>query len=185
VSANVAVIYSGADVREVAEAFGEAAHELSASVRLLRVPGDDSGVEHPDATFADLEWADGIAFGTPVAPGHPSPALISFIEATEPLWRSARLFDKVVSTFTDEPERFAPDPVVHPIYMALYQWGAVIVGPRVFDLAFDAQPRPGDVESEGTLPGPRHRTANYRGRRLTALATVLASERSRRLRLEL
>jgi multimeric flavodoxin WrbA len=185
VSANVAVIYSGADVREVAEAFGEAAHELSARVRLLRVPGDDTGPDHPDATFEDLEWADGIGFGTPVAPGHPSPALVNFIAATEPLWRSARLFDKVVSTFTDEPERFAPDSVVHPIYEALYQWGAVIVGPRVFDLAFDAHPRPDDPDDTAPLSGPRLRTAHYRGRRLTALAAVLAAERSRRARLEL
>lgn len=184
-SANVAVIYSGTDVREVAEAFGEAAQEVSANVRLLRVSGDDTGPDHPDATFADLEWADGIGFGTPVAPGRPSPALVAFIETTESLWRSARLFDKVVSTFTDEPERFAPDAVVHPIYEALYQWGAVIVGPRVFDLAFDAQPQPGDRESKGSLAGPRLRTAHYRGRRLAALAGVLSAERSRRARLEL
>jgi NAD(P)H dehydrogenase (quinone) len=185
VSANVAVIYSGAGVREVAEAFGEAARERSANVRLLRVPGDDTGRDHADATLADVEWADGIGFGTPVAPGRPAPALLTFIEATEPLWRSARLFDKVVSTFTDEPEHFAPDPVVHPIYEALYQWGAVIVGPRAVDLEFDAQPRAADSETGGGLTGPRLRTAQYRGRRLAALAGVLSAERSRRLRLEL
>jgi hypothetical protein len=91
----------------------------------------------------------------------------------------------VVSAFTDEPERFAPDAVVHPIYHALYNWGAVIVGPRAFELAFDAKPRPQDPESTDTLSGPRLRTANYRGRRLAALAGVLATERSRRERLEL
>jgi NAD(P)H dehydrogenase (quinone) len=187
-SANVAILYSGADLREVAEAFGEAAEDLSASVRLLRVPGGDRGQssgDPPEATFADLEWADGIAFGTPVGAGHPSPALIDFIERTEPLWSSAKLFDKVVSVFTDEPEHFAPDPVVHPIYEALYQWGAVIVGPRGFELAFDAQPRPKDPVTKGALSGPRLRTAHYRGRRLTALAGVLAAERARRMRLEL
>ncbi len=187
-SANVAIVYSGADLREVAEAFGEAAEDLSANVRLLRIPGGDSADrsgDHPDATFADLEWADGIAFGTPVGAGRPSPALIDFIERTEPLWRSAKLSDKVVSAFTDEPEHFAPDAVVHPIYDALYRWGAVIVGPRASELAFDAQPRPEDPVTKGALSGPRLRTAHYRGRRLTALAGVLAAERARRMRLEL
>jgi hypothetical protein len=36
-----------------------------------------------------------------------------------------------------------------------------------------------------SLPGPRLRTAHYRGRRLAALAAVLAAERARRARLEL
>jgi NAD(P)H dehydrogenase (quinone) len=187
VSANIAVIYCADELREVAEAFGEAAVHLSARVRLLRVPGSQpagSG-EHPDATLADVEWADGIAFGTPLAPGQPSDALMAFIKSTEPLWSSAKLFDKVVSTFTDEPEHFAPDEIAHPIYDALYHWGAVIIGPRAFELAFDARPRRDDPESSGPLPGPRLRTAHYRGRRLAALASVLTAERARRAQLEL
>ena len=46
-----------------------------------------------------------------------------FIASTEPLWSSGRLYDKAVTVFTDEPEHFAPDSVLHPIYDALYQWG--------------------------------------------------------------
>ena len=71
-SANIVVIYSGA-LRDVAERFGEAAEHLSACVRVLWVPGDErseGGSAHPDARFGDLEWADGIAFGTPVGDGH-------------------------------------------------------------------------------------------------------------------
>jgi NAD(P)H dehydrogenase (quinone) len=189
-NANITVIYSdsGADLQEVAEAFGEAAEHLSSQVRMRRIPEgeqSDRGVGHPQATLDDLEWADGIAFGTPAEAGRPAPALMSFIEHTEPLWSSARLFDKVISVFTDQPEGFAPDPVVHPIYEALYHWGAVIVGPRAFELAFDARPRPQDPETTGRLSGPRLRTAHYRGRRLAAIAGVLAAERARRERLEL
>jgi NAD(P)H dehydrogenase (quinone) len=187
-SANIAIIYSGPGLLPVAEAFGEAAQDLSATVRLLCVGEGERAAdapEHPEANFTDLEWADGIAFGTSIGSGRPAPGLIEFITSTEPLWRSAKLFDKVVSVFTDEPEHFAPDAVVHPIYEALYQWGAVIIGPRAFELAFDAQPRPEDRGSEAALPGPRLRTAHYRGRRLTALAAVLAGERARRMRLEL
>ena len=181
-SANIVVIYSGA-LRDVAERFGEAAEHLSARVRVLWVPGDErseGGGAHPDARFGDLEWADGIAFGTPVGDGHPAAALMEFIEATEPLWSSGWLHDKVVTVFTDEPEHFAPDSVLHPIYDALYHWGAVIVGPRAFELAADAQRRHGVSESGGPLSASRLKSAQYRARRLARIAGVLADERERR-----
>jgi NAD(P)H dehydrogenase (quinone) len=185
VTANIAVIYSGAAVCEVAQALAEAAGQLSATVRLLRVPKGDEAGEHPEAALGDLEWADGIAFGTPVGAGRPSAALMRFLERAEPLGRDDKLYDKVVTTFTDEPERFAPDPIVHPIWDALYQWGAVIVGPRAYELALDARARRDDASVPGGLAGPRLRTARYRGRRLATLAGVLAADRARRMRLEL
>lgn len=186
-SANIVVIYSGA-LRDVAERFGEAAEHLSACVRVLWVPGDErseGGGAHPDARFGDLEWADGIAFGTLVGDGHPAAALMGSIEATEPLWSSGWLHDKVVTVFTDEPEHFAPDSVLHPIYDALYHWGAVIVGPRAFELASDAQRRHGVSESGGPLSASRLKSAQYRARRLARIAGVLADERERRERREL
>lgn len=186
-SANVAVIYTGA-MRDVAEVFGEAAGHLAARVRLLRVSedeGEESASADPLAGLGDLEWADGIAFGTPIGDGHPARALIAFIERTEPLWSSGRLYEKAVTVFTDEPEHFAPDSVLHPIYDALYQWGAVIVGPRAFELELDARPGRAFLESGSPMPAARLRTAQYRATRLARLAGVLADERHRHERLEL
>jgi NAD(P)H dehydrogenase (quinone) len=186
-SANIAIIYSG-DLQQVAAAFGEAAEQLSARVRLLRVSGaenDPSRGAHREANFDDLDWADGIAFGTPLGHGHPAAELMAFIEGTEPLWTSGRLRDKVVTVFTDQPEEFAPDSVLHPIYDALYRWGAVIVGPRAFELELDARPDHSVAGSASTLPTPRLKAAQYRAGRLARLADVLADERRRRERLEL
>ena len=87
--------------------------------------------------------------------------------------------------FTDEPERFAPDSVLHPIYDALYKWGAVIIGPRAFELALDARATDSAPTPSSSLPVARLRTARYRAARLTRLAGVLADERHRRERLEL
>lgn len=181
-SANIAVIYSG-DLRSVAEAFGEAAEHLGTRVRLRRVPGAENGDlsdATPEAGLGDLAWADGIAFGTPVGPGRPATELMRFVEGTEPLWSNGRLYDKVVTVITDEPEHFAADSVLHPIYDALYHWGAVIVGPRAFELALDAHAPHGPGASDELLSGARLRTAQYRGRRLAALANALTAERSRR-----
>jgi NAD(P)H dehydrogenase (quinone) len=189
VSANIAIIYCGAQLREIGAAFAGAAERLGSRTRLLQVPqpgpGENLSPTDALATFDDLEWADGIAFGTPIGDGRPAPELIAFIEQTEPLWSSARLYDKVVTAFTDEPEHFAPDSVVRPIYETLYHWGAVIIGPRAFELDYDARQGPADPPASGGLSGPRVRTAQYRGRRLAALAGVLRAERSRREQLTL
>ena len=110
-SGNITVIYV-CDLRAVAEAFGEEANHVARQVRLARLAaaeGMATESAHPSAELRDLEWADGIAFGTPAGDGVPAPELMRFIEATEPLWSSGRLYDKAVTVFTDEPEHMAPD----------------------------------------------------------------------------
>jgi hypothetical protein len=132
-----------------------------------------------------VEWADGIAFGTPIGDGDPDPALMRFIDSTEALWSSGTLSDKAVTVFTDEPEHIAPDSVFHPIYDALYRWGAVIVGPRGFELDLVAHSGSPAPEGHASLSVPRLRTAQHRAYRLARLAGVLAEGRARRQRVEL
>jgi NAD(P)H dehydrogenase (quinone) len=180
-SAEIAVIYCGAGVREVAEAFADGARPLSGEVRLLRVAGTEaSGDDHPVATIEDIEWADGIGFGTPARGDCPTPELMDLIERGARLSRDAPVGDKVVSVFTDEPEQVAQDLVGRPLWDALYQWGAVIVGPRASELTFGARSRSGDPATVSGLPAPRARSAGYRGRRLAVIAGALKEERARR-----
>ena len=92
-------------------------------------------------------------------------------------------------------ERLAADG--HEVsYLTLRQWdhgvdpevagvNVRIVGPRMVDLAFDAQHRSEDLKAGAGAAGPSFRTAQYRGRRLAAIAGVLSAERARRSRLEL
>jgi len=186
VSANIAVVYCG-NVHDVATVFGEVAERLSAYVRVLWVPGhhDARGGAHPDASFADLEWADGIAFGTPVGDGTPSAALMAFIDATEPLWSSGWLHDKVVTVFTDEPAHIAPDSL-----LASDLRGALPLGSGDRRAACVRTPPRRTVGSRAPRNrvgpvGPRLRAAQYRAARLARLAEVLADERHRREPLEL
>lgn len=181
-SANVAVIYAG-DLATVAEVFGEAAGRVAAGVRVLSLEGARG--EHGSPRVHDLEWADGIAFGTPVGVGIPAPELMHFLEGTELLWSSGRLFDKAVTVLTDRPEQFAPDSVLHPIYDALYRWGGVIVGPPRFEFELKALPGGPLAGSRSSLPASRLRSAQYRAVRFARLAGVLAEERGRRERLGL
>jgi NAD(P)H dehydrogenase (quinone) len=161
---------------------------VATQVRTARL-GDldeaEAASAHPQADLSKLEWADGIAFGTPAGQGHPAPALMEFLDSSEPLWRNGRLYDKAVTVFTDQPEHMAPDSILHPIYDALYQWGAVIIGPRYSDLSWGAESDSPHTASHPTLPGPRLRAAQYRARRLSRLASVIAEEHGRRARLQL
>lgn len=69
-----------------------------------------------------------------------------------------RLHDKTVTVFTDEPEQFAPDSVLHPIYDALYQQGAVVLGPRALDLGGARSHHQGS-ESTGPMSESRLQSA--------------------------
>jgi NAD(P)H dehydrogenase (quinone) len=185
-SGRIAVIYTG-NLAAIADVFAEAAGHLATQVRTTRLGDSDEAQAgaHPADDLSQLEWADGIAFGTPAAPGRPEPTLMEFLDRSEPLWSNGRLHDKVVTVFTDEPEKMAPDSILHPIYDALYQWGAVIIGPRYSDLGWAGQPGDPQAARYPSLPGPRLAAAQYRARRLARLASVIAEDRGRKARLQL
>lgn len=187
-SGRIAVIYTS-DLGEIADVFADAAAHLASQVHTARLTEPDSVTDraHPRADLSLIEWADGIAFGTPSSDGCPAVELMAFLEASEPLWRSGRLYDKAVTVFTDEPEHIAPDSILHPLYDALYRWGAVIVGPRHFELGWRnaAGDRQANSPEEPALAGARLRAAQHRAQRLTRLASVLAEEQYRRQRLHL
>lgn len=180
-SGRVAVIYSG-DLAPLANLFAEAASNVATQVRLAGL-GDlhTAGTSAPpEADISLLNWADGIAFGTPSSSGHPAPELMEYLESSETLWRGGGLYNKVVTVFTDQPQQMAPDSILHPIYDALYRWGAVIIGPRDFEL-----PLAGKTGATQREPCPRVRAARYRAYRLSRLASVIAEERIRRETLQL
>ncbi len=187
-SGRIAVIYT-ADLGEIAGIFAEAAAHLASQVRTARLAELDSVIEtdRPRANLSLIEWADGIAFGMSSSSSSPAPELMAFLKASEPLWRSGRLYDKAVTVFTDQPERMAPNSILHPVYDALYRWGAVIVGPRDFEL----DPRNATGYRQTTpleapaLTGTRIRAAQHLAQRLTRLASVLAEEHDRKQSLHL
>ncbi|HCG99611.1 MAG TPA: NAD(P)H:quinone oxidoreductase [Actinobacteria bacterium] len=54
----------------------------------------------PIAGNDDLEWADGIAFGTPTRYGTMTAQMKEFIDQTGALWSAGKLVDKVAGFFT-------------------------------------------------------------------------------------
>src|SRR5712692_11904003 len=116
--AHVAVIYYSAtgNVHRLAGAVAEGAEQAGAEVRLRHVEELASELmisqnqywgrhrsqvaEAPVATLDDLEWADGIAFGTPTRFGNVAAQLKQFIDRAGKLWQDGKLADKVGTGFT-------------------------------------------------------------------------------------
>ena len=109
----VAVIYYSATgkVHGLALAVAEGAEQRGAEVRLRHVEELASELqisqnqywgrhrsqvaEAPVASLDDLEWADGVAFGTPTRFGNISAQLKQFMDQPGRLWQEGKLADKV------------------------------------------------------------------------------------------
>jgi NAD(P)H dehydrogenase (quinone) len=100
----IAIIYysSTGHTYQLAQAVEEGAHSLGAETRLRRVrelapdqaiASNQGWQQHlvatqhvEEAILGDLEWADGLIFGTPTRYGNVSAQLKQFIDTTGPLW---------------------------------------------------------------------------------------------------
>ncbi|MFF7394390.1 NAD(P)H:quinone oxidoreductase [Streptomyces scabiei] len=146
-SAHVLVVYYSAtgSVHRLARAVAEGAESSGAEVRLRRVAElapDEAIAANPDwsahhretestvevAELADLEWADGYAFGTPTRYGAPAAQLKQFIDTAGSLWQEGKLADKPVTAFVSSAERHGgQESTILSLNNVFYHWGAVIV----------------------------------------------------------
>jgi NAD(P)H dehydrogenase (quinone) len=195
----IAVIYYSAtgNVHALAEAVAAGAHDAGADVRLRHVEELASEMlisqnqhwgrhrsrvaDAPTATLDDLEWADGIAFGTPTRFGNVSAQLKQFIDQAGPLWQDGKLADKVATSFTSS---FTPhggqESTILALNNTLYHWGMLILplGYTVHEVfAAGGNPYGASFVSDHSVTGPDAAAlavARYQGERLARYATVIA-----------
>jgi NAD(P)H dehydrogenase (quinone) len=146
VSGRVAVIYYSAsgNVHALAQAVADGAEEAGAEVRRRHVEELASELlisqnqywgrhrsivsDEPVATLDDLEWADGVAFGTPTRFGNVAAQLKQFIDQAGRLWQEGKLADKVATTFTSsQTPHGGQESTILALNTTLYHWGMVIV----------------------------------------------------------
>jgi NAD(P)H dehydrogenase (quinone) len=116
---NILVVFYSRDgsVEALAKAIAEGARGAGAEVRLRRVPDIVSPevmskvpgweqrskkmlAEYGAPTMGDVEWADGIIFGTPTRFGNTSAELKAFIDSLGGLWFQGKLNGKAAGAFT-------------------------------------------------------------------------------------
>lgn len=88
----------------------------------------------PEATTADLEWADAIILGAPTRFGMPAAQLKQFIDTTGKLWGEGKLVNKIVSSFTSAAtEHGGHETTITALNNTFYHWGSIIVSPGYAD----------------------------------------------------
>jgi NAD(P)H dehydrogenase (quinone) len=202
VSTRVAVIYYSAtgNVHALARAVAEGAEEAKAEVRLRHVEELASELlisqnqywgrhrsqvaEAPVATLDDLEWADGLALGTPTRFGNVSAQLKQFMDQAGSLWQEGKLVDKVATAFTSsQTAHGGQETTILALNNTLYHWGMLILplGYTVREVfAAGGNPYGSSFVSGHTVTGPDEPAlalARYQGQRLARYAAVIAEAR--------
>jgi len=138
----IAVIYYSAtgNVHALARAVAEGAADEGAEVRLPRVAERREEMlisfkqywgrhrfeleDQPEAQLEDIEWADGIAFGTPTRFGNVAGQLKVFLDLAGELWQQGKLIDKVATAFTSaQTEHGGYESTILGLNNTLYHWG--------------------------------------------------------------
>ncbi|MEK8146414.1 hypothetical protein NKH18_49505 [Streptomyces sp. M10(2022)] len=131
-----------------------------------------------NATPADVEWADAVAFGARALIGTVSPLLLQFLEECEPLRESGKLDGKAATGFvTTLHPHSGSESALLTLYNAMHHWGRSSCLPAIRTLAHHrgrepvrdlphggqrpaAEPRnPERGHLPGRSAGPHHHTA--------------------------
>ena len=151
-AAKIALIYYSATgtTYRLARAIEEGANSAGADVRFRKVRelAPDEAIQTnqgwashrletqdiPEATLADLEWADAMIFGTPTRFGLPAAQLKQFIDTAGPLWAAGKLSNKIFSSFaTIATAHGGHESTLLSLYNVAYHWGCIIVSPGYVD----------------------------------------------------
>jgi NAD(P)H dehydrogenase (quinone) len=198
----VAVIYYSAtgNVHGLARAVAEGAEQAGAEVRLRHVEELASELqisqsqywgrhrsqvaEAPVATLDDLEWADGLAFGTPTRFGNVAAQLKQFIDQAGKLWQQGHLADKIATSFTSsQTAHGGQESTLLALNNTFYHWGMLILplGYTVQEVfAAGGNPYGTSYTAGHTVTGPDEQAlalARYQGQRLARYSTVIGTAR--------
>ena len=198
----VAVIYYSAtgNVHGLATAVAEGAEAAGADVRLRHVEELASELlisqnqywgrhrslveDEPVATLADLEWADGIAFGTPTRFGNVAAQLKQLIDQAGKLWQEGKLADKVATSFTSsQTTHGGQESTILALNNTFYHWGMIVLplGYTVQEVfAAGGNPYGASFVSGHRVTGPDEEAlalAYYQGQRLARYAAVVGRAR--------
>ncbi|MFS0781946.1 NAD(P)H:quinone oxidoreductase [Bacillus sp. 1P06AnD] len=148
----VAVIYysSTGTNHKMAEWAAEAAKETGAEVKLVKIPelAPDVAIDSnpawrthvdatqhvPEATLADLEWADAYIFSIPTRFGNVPGQVKQFIDTAGGLWAQGKTVNKVVSAMSSAQNAHGgQEQTILALYTTMHHWGAIVVAPGYAD----------------------------------------------------
>jgi NAD(P)H dehydrogenase (quinone) len=205
-AAKVLVAYYSATghVHAIARAIAAGAEEAGAEVRLrpveelageLLISQNQAWGRHrseiadePTATLEDLDWADGIAFGTPTRFGNVAAQLKMYLDEAGELWQEGKLVNKVVTAFTSsQTTHGGQESTILALNNTFYHWGSIVLplgytavevfngGGNPYGTSYTSGTRVGEPDAD-TLA-----VAHAQGRRLARVALVIGVAQERGL----
>ncbi|MEP9362765.1 NAD(P)H:quinone oxidoreductase [Nocardioides sp. CN2-186] len=148
----LSIIYYSATgtVHAMAQRMEAAASSAGADVRLRRVAelapaeaiaSNPAWHEHatatseiPEASPADVTWADAVLFGTPTRFGNVASQLKQFLDLLGPSWGRGELQDKVYAGFTaSQTQHGGQETTLLALYNSVYHFGGLLVPPGYTD----------------------------------------------------
>ena len=136
--------------------------------------------DEPTASLEDLDWADGIAFGTPTRFGNVAAQLKMFLDQAGELWEQGKLINKVATAFTSsQTEHGGQESTILALNNTLYHWGAIVLplGYTVSEVFAGGGNPYGASFTSGIRVGPPDddtlAVAAAQGRRLARVARVI------------
>jgi NAD(P)H dehydrogenase (quinone) len=197
-AAKVLVVYYSATghVHALAKAVAEGAQGAGAEVRLRPVEELASEMvisqnqawgrhrseisDEPIASLDDLEWADGIAFGTPTRFGNVAAQLKLFLDQAGELWQQGKLINKVVTAFTSsQTTHGGQESTILALNNTFYHWGSIVLplgytasevfngGGNPYGASYTSGTRVGELDRETVA------VAQFQGRRLARVALAI------------
>ncbi len=185
----------------LAKALAEGAEAAGAAVRLRRardivgpevmaqVPGWADSARRMDALYAaptadDIEWADGIVFGTPTRYGNTTAELKAYIDSLGGVWFQGKFNGKAGSAFcATMGTHGGAETTVTSLYNVMAHLGLIIVPTGYADpIMFQAGTPYGahaavDGQHVTAVPENDLAVARYQGRRVAQVATALKTLR--------
>lgn len=136
-------------------------------------------MRYPAPGLDDIEWADGIIFGTPTRFGNIASELKVFIDALGGLWAQGAFTGKTSSAFCTTSARHGTnETTIVSMFLPMLHLGLIIVPSGYGDPAMHRGGTPyGATAVSGknaTIPGDDDvAAARYQGRRMALVTTAL------------
>lgn len=134
--------------------------------------------DEPRASLDDLDWADGVVFGTPTRFGNVAAQLKAFLDSAGGLWMKGKLADKVYAGFTSaQNPNGGQESSLLALFNSVYHFGGILATPGYTDpLVFASGGNPYGASVTATQDGPLETDlahARYLGKRVAEIAAKL------------
>jgi NAD(P)H dehydrogenase (quinone) len=134
--------------------------------------------DEPRASLDDLDWADGVVFGTPTRFGNVAAQLKAFLDGAGGLWMKGKLADKVYAGFTSaQNPNGGQESSLLALFNSVYHFGGILATPGYTDpLVLASGGNPYGASVTATQDGPLEADlahARYLGKRVAQIAAKL------------